>query len=173
MKLINLYGGPGTGKSTTAAQIFAELKKRQFNAELVTEFAKDLTWHERQKTLTDQFYIAGKQHHKIFMLQDQVDYIVTDSPILLGLYYNQLSPNPMPQSFNTLLLDLWAKYDSIDILLKRSKPYNPKGRNQTEEEAREIDEALERLLYDNCITHVNYGTNPEDIELIVELITNG
>lgn len=42
--VINLFGAPGAGKSTGAAIVFAELKKRGVNAELVTEFAKDKTW---------------------------------------------------------------------------------------------------------------------------------
>ena len=39
--LISLYSGPGSGKSTGAAWIFAKLKLAGVNAELVTEFAKD------------------------------------------------------------------------------------------------------------------------------------
>lgn len=41
MILINLFGAPGTGKSTGAAYIFSQLKMKGINAELVTEFAKD------------------------------------------------------------------------------------------------------------------------------------
>jgi predicted ATPase len=60
LKVINLYGGPGTGKSTTAAALFALMKREGYNVELVTEFAKDLVWTERNKELGDQIYIFGK-----------------------------------------------------------------------------------------------------------------
>jgi hypothetical protein len=120
--------------------------------------------------MEDQELVNLPHLHKIFMLQDKVDVIVTDSPILLGLYYNTLSPNPMPQSFNQLLLDMWAKYDSIDIFLRRSKDYNPSGRNQTEEEAKEIDTALERLLFENEIPFFDFGTSDEEIKNIVDII---
>lgn len=40
---VNLYGGPGSGKSTTAAGVVSQLKLLSINAELVTEYAKDLT----------------------------------------------------------------------------------------------------------------------------------
>lgn len=172
MKLINFYAGPGTGKSTTAAQVFAGLKKKGYNVELVTEFAKELTWHDRHRTLTDQLYVTSKQHHNIYMLKDKVEYIVTDSPILLGLYYNKLNPTPMPNSFNHLLLDLWNEYDSIDIFLNRSKDYNPKGRNQTENEAKEIDTAIKRLLLEYKIPHWDFGTTDNDVAVIIENITN-
>jgi adenylylsulfate kinase-like enzyme len=33
---INFYGGPGSGKSTMAAAVFAELKSRNVEVELVT-----------------------------------------------------------------------------------------------------------------------------------------
>ncbi len=42
--VVNLLGGPGSGKSTTAADVFARLKWQDINCELVTEFAKDLVW---------------------------------------------------------------------------------------------------------------------------------
>ena len=34
MICLNLYGGPGVGKSTLAAEIFVELKRRGIRAEL-------------------------------------------------------------------------------------------------------------------------------------------
>ena len=42
--VVNLFGSPGAGKSTGAADVFSRLKKLGINAELVAEFAKDKTW---------------------------------------------------------------------------------------------------------------------------------
>ena len=44
---VNLFGGPGIGKSTTAAGVFNLLKLHGIETELITEFAKDLVWEER------------------------------------------------------------------------------------------------------------------------------
>ena len=44
--VVNLFAGPGTGKSTAAAQIFQALKWQRFSCELVTEFAKEKVWEE-------------------------------------------------------------------------------------------------------------------------------
>lgn len=44
MLLVNLTGGPGSGKSTTAAFIFAKLKMLGYNAELVGEEARELIY---------------------------------------------------------------------------------------------------------------------------------
>lgn len=42
--VINLFGAPGAGKSTLAADIFSKLKRRQVKCELITEFAKDCVY---------------------------------------------------------------------------------------------------------------------------------
>ncbi len=39
-----MFGGPGTGKSTSAAGLFFKMKLAQMEVELVTEYAKDLVW---------------------------------------------------------------------------------------------------------------------------------
>jgi tRNA uridine 5-carbamoylmethylation protein Kti12 len=82
MVIISMIGGPGTGKSTLAAEIFARLKRDHYDVELVTEYAKDLTWNEAQKVLQNQVYVFAKQQHRFWRLKNKVDIVVTDSPIL-------------------------------------------------------------------------------------------
>ncbi len=132
--VINLYGGPGSGKSTCAASVFSRLKNKGINAELVTEFAKELVWGESMKTLNNQIYIFGKQHNRLWRLLDQVEVIVTDSPLLLSCIYG----NPS-ETFDKLVFEEFNKMDNINVFLSRVKEYNPKGRYQTLEEARELD----------------------------------
>lgn len=48
MKVINLFGGPGIGKSTLAAGLFEHMKIAGFNVELVNEYAKDMVWEQRE-----------------------------------------------------------------------------------------------------------------------------
>ena len=76
MRVINLFGGPGAGKSTTAAGLFFFMKSDSSfdkSVELVTEFAKDLTYAERFKELQgdNQLYITSKQHSKLHRIEDQ------------------------------------------------------------------------------------------------------
>jgi len=146
MKIINLYGGPGSGKSTMAAFIFSELKDRGLNVELVTEYAKDLTWQKSNMVLDNQLYVFAKQYHRIWRLKDQVDFIITDAPILNSLIYN-----PPSETFKKLVVEQYNSFDNIDIFLNRVKRYNPSGRSQTEDEAKILDAAILDMLKNNSI----------------------
>jgi hypothetical protein len=141
--IVNLYGGPGTGKSTTAAALFAELKQAGVNSELVTEYAKDRVWDEHHACLGDQIYLFGKQYHRIYRLLNKVQVIVTDAPLLLSAYYGAKNT---PASFTQLVLDTHRGLNTFDVFLRRVKAYNPSGRMQTEQEAKGIDVELKELL---------------------------
>ena len=84
--IINLYGGPGTGKSTSAAYFYYLLKAQGKNVELVREYVKDWAWEGRKISTYDQIYFLGKQVRRESMLYGKVDWIVTDSPIMMNLY---------------------------------------------------------------------------------------
>jgi hypothetical protein len=132
-------GGPGVGKSTTATHVFSLLKMSGVNCEYVSEFAKDLTWSESAKTLGFQPYVFGEQAWRIERLIGKVDVIVTDSPLLLSSIY---AAENLPQCFHDFVLWTHNRYDNINFYITRTKLYNPVGRNQTEEQAIDIDEKM-------------------------------
>lgn len=144
MRVINLFGGPGAGKSTTAAWVFALLKCRGLRVELVTEYAKALAWANRGEELTDQFYIYAKQHHRQHVLRGQIDFCVTDSPLLLPLLYNKTEP----PSFRQYVLDNWHTYDNYNFFIERVKPYVQLGRWQDQEDADKLAQDTACLLMD-------------------------
>lgn len=151
MKVINLFGGPGCGKSTTAAGLFYKMKHEGMRVELVTEYAKDIVWADRHRELDDQLYITGKQHHRLFHLKRKVDYCITDSPLLLALVYNRT----MPQSFAPFVKDVFHMYENYAIVLNRTKPYMLFGRSQTEDEAKALDHEILTMVRESLrITHI-------------------
>lgn len=167
MECINLFSGPGAGKSTTAAGLFFEMKTRDMEVELVTEYAKKLVWQQRHNTLKDQFYVTAKQNHRMSVLKDQVEYCITDSPIILGMFY---SPNYYPGTYKEFILDVFNSYDNLNIWIERTKKYNPIGRNQTEIEAREADKGIRKILDDNGIPYFKVMGDHTAPQQILELI---
>lgn len=144
--IVNLYGGPGTGKSSGAAYIFSKLKMAGIDAEYVTEFAKDKVWENNTEAFKCQFYISGKQSFRISRCFGKVDVIITDSPIVLGKIYADLIGRPQLGLACLEEADQYPAWSTLEIFLNRVKPYNTNGRNQTEEEAKKIDETVKKLL---------------------------
>lgn len=140
--VVNLYGGPSTGKSTTAAGVFSVLKSMGVECEYVTEYAKDKVWEESFGTLNNQIYVFGKQHHRIFRCLGKVDVIVTDSPILLSLIYGE----DASQQFKDLVIHEFCNMTTLDVFLERCHEYNTNGRMQTADEALIIDSKIKAVL---------------------------
>lgn len=155
MIVINLFAGPGSGKSTTCAGVFAKLKLAGINCEMALEYAKDKVWEESNKVLDDQIYVFGKQLHRIFRLKDKVDVVITDSPILLSIIYDKTGN----KYFSDLVLNQFNNFDNRNYFIERTTVYNPKGRLQTEDEAKEIDKVLLDLLKDCNIEYDSVGKN--------------
>jgi hypothetical protein len=168
MKVINLFGEPSVGKSTTAAGLFFLMKQQHYNVELITEYAKQCVWEERKLTLEDQLYITAKQNHQLERLRGKVTHVITDSPLLLGILYSRAS-NRYP-SFHTLIQEVYDSYDNVNVFLKRTKPYQPIGRIQTEEQAKEVRAMLEGILDSMAVPYVEMDGNLEAPQKILDLI---
>lgn len=168
--IINLYGGPGAGKSTSAAYFYYILKTKGDNVELVREYVKDWAWEKRNITTYDQIYFLGKQVRRESMLYGKVNWIVTDSPVMMNLYYAQRYCSvSLAEGVRAATLSFYRQaaedgHKHVHVLLERNKPYISEGRYQTESEAKEIDGGVKRLLDDLKIPYIN--STPDESELI-------
>lgn len=163
MKVINLIGGPGCGKSTTAAGLFYELKKKGYSVELVTEYAKTRVWEDALKTLKDQIYVFGKQHHSQWKLEGKVDYIVTDSSLLFSIIYGG---DQVTEAFESLVIEDFRRFNNVCIFLERTGiDYERNGRLETSQEAEEIDKRILRLVdkYKIPITRISSLTAVQEV----------
>lgn len=147
--VINLIGAPGSGKSTTASELFAKMKWLGYDVELVSEYAKELVWEERNETFKNELYLFAKQHHRMFRLNGKVKYIITDRPLILSVFYNK-KYGDNSNTFKTLVLQEVNKFKNIDIFLNRTKPYVQKGRNQTEEGSKEFALEMFNIVKEYC-----------------------
>lgn len=149
MIVLNLFAGPGTGKSTAAAGIFSAMKKKNINCELVHEYAKELTYGEDNVRLGDQFIISAQQNHKLRKLERAgVEYGIADSPLVMGITYYQDDKHVPQNEYIKFILSVFNSYDNINIFLNRNPNniYKNEGRNQTLEQAIEKDNEIKELL---------------------------
>ena len=136
-------GGPGSGKSTTAAEMFAELKKRGVSCELITEYVKQWAWRGTPITDWDDIYITAKQLRRESACYGKVDYIITDSPLWLGAIYEQIY-RPGSQVMSGIADELRARQEAaglriVECFVKRNKPFVQEGRYEDEQAARRVD----------------------------------
>ncbi len=165
---INIFGGPGAGKSTTAAAVFYNMKRNGLNVELVTEVAKDFVWEDRIYSLTIQPYVMMKQYKNLVRLQGKVDYVITDAPILFGLLYANKFKQKLPPSYHQFIADCHHQIiaPSINIMLERSHDYDSNGRYQTEQEALQLDDELQGILQDASVDFTK--VIPQDVVAFIE-----
>ena len=159
--IINLIGGPGSGQSTCASGIFYGLKKLGIDCEMALELAKDKVWEESLRTLDDQIYIFGKQFHKIWRLRDKVDVIITDSPLIVSIYYNTENS----EYFDKLVVEQYNRFNNRMYFIERNETYQENGRLQTKEEAEKIDNEIKNILKQNNIDFTTIK-NKNAVEII-------
>ena len=165
--IINLIGGPGIGKSTLSALIYAKLKinKNKYTVEYVQEYAKQLVWMQEFDILNNQYYVTQRQYKLLKQMTGKVDFVITDGPIIQGLYYNlhnqdNISDKDKTQQF---ILQSNSQFNNINIFLNRGPyEYESQGRLQSEEEAKEIDVILKHLLKQNNVEFKIFEANSND-----------
>ncbi len=166
--VVNFFGGPGSGKSSTTASVFAALKWRNVNCEMALEYAKDKVWEKSAHILDNQLYVFGKQYHRIRRLLGQVEVILTDSPLLNSILYYRGSN----EHFSRMVFDEHRQLRNVNIFLQRVKPYNPAGRLQDEQEAKALDKRIVHILDYLGEDYFTYPADPKSIPLILETIAS-
>ncbi len=162
-KVVNLFGGPGIGKSSIASGLTYKLKKNHIDCDNPYEFPKSLAWDQNYSAISDQLFVVSNQHRGIVKSFGKVDYIILDSPVILSLiykdYYNEQRDTDYPSrlygdNFDNMILDIHNGYDSINILLKRGDgQHNDKERLHNLEESREIDLMIKNSLDNHKIDY--------------------
>ena len=156
--VINVFGEPSAGKSVLSARIFTLLKCIGYNVEYLQEFAKQKLYEHADKVFTCEPYIFAKQLFRQQVISDDVDIVVTDSPILLPPFYEY------NEKKKKILFDLALYYfydfNNINIFCKRTHKYQNEGRFQTEEESNIISKNIMNFLIEQ---HIPFDIMPSNI----------
>lgn len=166
--VVNLFAGPGAGKTTCAWEIASELKKRGVVTEYVAEYAKELVWDENYAALANQEHIFEQQAHRINRLIGKVDVIVTDSPILLSEIYGKNNSDDFRQR-------IWNEHDNhtnFNLFINRGKSFETEGRLHNLGESIQLDNKIKALLDEHSIYYGQYyhKTVPVVIDNIIKTL---
>lgn len=175
-KVINLFGGSGIGKSTTAAHLFAEMKYRGFHCELVREYVKTWAWQNKHVGPFDQMYLLGKQSKYESILYGKVDYIITDSPLLLCPIYELYHSGKelvAPAALNFIEDAKTKGVEHINFVLTRNKLFDPRGRYDTAEQAMQVDNAVTKFLQEHNIPYNTVvSSDRQRVDEILNILIN-
>lgn len=174
-KIINLFGGPGAGKSTISSGLFYELKRLNISCDNPYEFPKQVAWEDNPSQINDQLYIFANQHRGIVRSYGKVDYIILDSPILLSLVYKNGYSNEYPVSlygdkFDEMVIEVFKKYDNINLFLNRPEDFQDEGRFQNYEESIMFDNKIKSIMDTNSIDYRTINVNEHTIDFILKFV---
>ena len=172
--VINIAGGPGTGKTTIAAELFSKLKEKGYEVENVSEFAKELVWEGRSQAFDDRLYMHGEQNHRLMQMNGKLDFIITDSPLFLTSVYNDYYlKDKFSKSYNKMIdlvtTETFKLYNNKTYLLQRNTDYKVIGRRENQKKALDIDKALLKYLKDRRIKYKSLSIDNATNEIIKDL----
>lgn len=164
--VINIFGGPGSGKTTLAARLFSEFKERGVEAAQPEEHAKLAIWSGQPWLLDEQVVLLGRTWETLHALSDKVDVIIVDSPILLCSVYAR---DREPSAFHSYVAHLHTRTDRLNLLLDRDPDlgYSTNGRRENAHEALVVDQRIMQGLDAIGEHFVETGRGAGDIERIV------
>lgn len=169
MIVVNLFAGAGAGKSSIAAYVFSQLKKRHISCELVTEFAKDLVWDSNIDALRCQEYVFGVQAYRQYRCRNKVDVLITDSPLPLNCVYGNFY-GTATSNFNKAVMEAFDKYDNLNFFVHRAAAYDTKGRVENFTDATKIDNMIMDFMINADIPYTDVIGTEDGGEAILDKI---
>ncbi|HBM98073.1 MAG TPA: hypothetical protein DD413_01470, partial [Ruminococcus sp.] len=165
--VINAFAGPGAGKTTSCLEIAEKLKKQGFVTEYVQEYAKELVWDNKLDLLNgsmeNQFAILQEQLNRIDRLYGKVDFIVTDSPVLLNATYLKESN----EKYVKAVQEIYSHFDNFNYFVERNvEAFETEGRIHNLEQSLQIDDELKDTLAELNLEYNTY--NHSTIDNIVQ-----
>lgn len=171
MKVINLFGSPSAGKSTTMLGLTYEMKMLGLSVEKTDEFFKELIFEETAKSkFGGQLFVLAEQNRRLARLEGVNDFAITDCPLPLIDFYTK---KDYITGFNDLTINLYNKYDNVNYFIERNHEFENEKRAHNESQANQISEDLLLYLEKNKIPYKVLKSGPALIdEILLDLIEN-
>lgn len=140
--IVNLFGAPASGKTTTVPDIFTSLKKKGLSAFQIQEYATYLIISGRvRELLREQDLIFTKQKHKQEIAQGKFRFVITESPLLLSSFY---APDDYPASFHEYVRAMWERFNNVNFYIYKKdwSDYDATSRIHDKSAAMQVEKAL-------------------------------
>lgn len=165
MIVVNLWGPPGSGKSTTASGLFFLMKINKFKVELVTEYAKELVWDRNEGLLKNQMAVFAEQYHRQERMESHnLDFIITDSPLPLSMIYR---PEAYLETFDQTVMETFNSHNNLNYFLRRTQSFEKFGRLHNEPESNRLGGLIEGLMKEHDIEYTSMEADPRTPERIL------
>ena len=166
--IINLIGGPCSGKSTIAAELFARLKKMGVHCELVPEYIKERIYEENQTIVKHQISIFGMEHYAITNKIGKVDVIVHDGSFINNTHdlYN-CEENP---EFDKFIVSEYKKFNNLDFFIKRGNiEFETYGRIHNLKQSKELDHKIKETYNKYKLSYIEVESR-DAVDKIIPII---
>lgn len=169
MKVINMFGPPGAGKTTKALILTGMLKEAQVDAEVSLEVVKEYIHAGTEKLLSYQNYIFAQQERSLHFLLDsrEAEFAVTDSPLLLPVLY---ASKNYPAYFKDLVFETFNRYDNINFFVHRNHPYSYNSRIHNEKQSDLLSKKMHAFLVNNNIPFIDILSTDSTKDMVFDYV---
>jgi hypothetical protein len=170
--LIEFISGPGAGKTTAASLLWTILKQRGVHVEFQREVATQFLLNNRADVLSNSpllLLATAMDQLDLLVKKHKFDVVVTDTSLNLGPFYAQNSPYLKHLKGITDLFLSGFDVITIEVLRNPDRVYIPKGRVQSFDEAKQIDQ----LCYDFLVpdfTVIGKQQGSDYLKPVVDLV---
>lgn len=170
MKVINLFGAPGAGKSTTMLGLTYRMKMMGLSVENTPEYFKELVLEEgHHAKFGGQIHVLTEQNRRLARLLGKNDFAITDCPLPLIGYY---TPANYFKGFSALVKQLNNEYDNVNYIILRKHEFENEKRAHNEQQSDEIAVELPKYLKKNGIKFKIVDSSEDLVEILLQDLIN-
>jgi tRNA uridine 5-carbamoylmethylation protein Kti12 len=146
MRRIQFFGAPSAGKTVLSLEVVAECKKHGIKCEIITELAREWAYVDRSISSMDQIYLFASQMNRedTLLSRDKVDFVVTDSPLILNCWFSNAHNPVFWKSLEPLVRMFDERFPVLNFFcpLNKSYKFHAEGRHFPAEKSQEISDSL-------------------------------
>ena len=168
MKVINLIGAPGSGKSTTMLGLTYQMKMLGLSVENTPEYFKELILEGTDKCrFGGQLMVLAEQNKRLDRCVETNDFVITDCPLPLIGYYTHKAGGYAP-SFDKMANEMYEMYDNVVYFIERTHAFEEEKRNHSDIQSRLIEQELPIYLEERGISFKRVKSHNNLVEELVK-----